>query len=42
VGSAAGAYRKKFGRKGISPADFPAKDGSRPKENLFEIGPRTG
>jgi transcriptional regulator GlxA family with amidase domain len=29
VGTAPGAYRKKFARTGISPADFAAKDGSR-------------
>ena len=29
VGSAPGAYRIRFGRNGISPADFAAKDGSR-------------
>ena len=28
VGSAPGAYRKRFGRKAISPADFAAEDGS--------------
>jgi AraC-like DNA-binding protein len=38
VGSAPGAYRKRFGGKGISPADFAAKDGSRRKEHLFEAG----
>src|SRR6202030_4031749 len=42
VGSAPGAYRKRFGRKGISPADFVAKDGSRQKKHLFEAGPHTG
>ena len=29
VGSAPGAYRRRFGRNGISPVDFAAKDGSR-------------
>jgi transcriptional regulator GlxA family with amidase domain len=42
VGSAPGAYRKRFGRKGISPADFAAKDGSRQKKHLFEAGVQTG
>jgi transcriptional regulator GlxA family with amidase domain len=41
VGSAPGAYRKKFSRKGISPADFTAKDDSRQKKQLFEAGPNT-
>ena len=40
VGSAPGAYRKRFGRKDISPADFPAKDSW--KKHLFEAGPHTG
>jgi len=38
VGSPPGAYRKRFGRKGISPADFAAKDGSRQTNHLFEAG----
>jgi transcriptional regulator GlxA family with amidase domain len=38
VGSAPGAYRKRFGRKGVSPADFETKDGSRQKKYLFEAG----
>jgi transcriptional regulator GlxA family with amidase domain len=38
VGSAPGAYRKRFGRKGLSPADFAAKDGSRQKKRIFEAG----
>src|SRR5882724_9151078 len=42
VGSAPGAYRKRFGRKGISPADFAAKDGSRQKKQLFEAVVQTG
>jgi transcriptional regulator GlxA family with amidase domain len=42
VGSAPGAYRKRFGRNGISPADFAAKDGSRLKKHIFEAGPHTG
>jgi transcriptional regulator GlxA family with amidase domain len=41
VGSAPGTYRKRFGRKGISPADFAVQDGSRQKEHLFEAGPHT-
>ncbi len=41
VGWAPGAYRKRFGRKGISPADA-AKDGSRQKKQLFEAGVQTG
>ena len=42
VGSAPGAYRKRFGRKGISPADFAAKDGSRQRKRIFEAGFQTG
>src|SRR6266446_2622738 len=42
VGSAPGAYRKRFGRNGISPADFAAKDGSRQKKQIFEAGLQTG
>jgi transcriptional regulator GlxA family with amidase domain len=42
VGSAPGAYRKRFGRNGISPADFAAKDGSRQKKHIFEAGLQTG
>ena len=42
VGSAPGAYRKRFARNGISPADFAAKDGSRQKKHLFEAGLQTG
>jgi transcriptional regulator GlxA family with amidase domain len=38
VGWAPGAYRKRFGRNGISPADFAAKDGSRQKKRIFEAG----
>jgi transcriptional regulator GlxA family with amidase domain len=41
VGSAPGAYRKTFSPKGISPADFTAKDDSRQKKQLFEAGPNT-
>jgi len=42
VGSAPGAYRKRFGRNGISPADFAAKDGSRRNKHIFGAGLRTG
>src|SRR6266849_342771 len=42
VGSAPGAYRKRFGRNAISPADFAAKDGSRQKKHIFEAGLQTG
>ena len=42
VGSAPGAYRKKFGPNGISPADFAAKDGSRQKKHIVEAGLQTG
>ena len=42
VGSPPGAYRKRFGRNGISPADFAAKDGSRQKKHIFEAGLQTG
>src|SRR5260370_26371131 len=42
VGSAPGAYRKRFGRNGISPADFAAKDGSRQKKHIFGAGLHTG
>jgi len=40
VGSAPGAYRKKFARKSISPTDFAAKDASRQKKRVFEAGVR--
>jgi transcriptional regulator GlxA family with amidase domain len=42
VGSAPGAYRKRFGRNSISPADLAAKDGSRQKKHIFEAGLQTG
>ena len=42
VGSAPGAYRKRFGGKGISPADFAVQDGSRQKQHLFEPGAYPG
>jgi AraC-like DNA-binding protein len=32
VGSTPGAYRKRFGRKGISPVDLAAQDGSAQKK----------
>ncbi len=35
LGSAPGAYRKKFRRNGISQTDFAAKDGSRQKMHIF-------
>ena len=41
VGLAPGAYRERFGRKGISPGDFVAKDGSRQKKHQFEGGLQT-
>jgi transcriptional regulator GlxA family with amidase domain len=40
VGEAPGAYRKRFGRKDISPADFGTKDGW--KKHLFEAGRQAG
>ena len=42
VGWAPGAYRKRFGGKGISPADFAAQYGSRTERRLFEAGADTG
>src|ERR1700687_2271785 len=42
TGSAPGAYRKRFGRNGMSPTDFTAKDGSRQKKRIFESGLQTG
>jgi transcriptional regulator GlxA family with amidase domain len=42
VGLAPGAYRKRFGGKGISPADFAVRDGSRQKQHLFEPGSYPG
>src|SRR5258708_6149090 len=35
VGLAPGAYRKRFGRNGISPADFATQDSSRQKPRIF-------
>ena len=37
VGSAPGTYRKRFGRKGLSTADFAVQDDQRPKRHLIEI-----
>ena len=42
TGSAPGAYRKRFGRKEVSPHDFALKDGSRQKKHMFEVGLQTG
>jgi AraC-like DNA-binding protein len=43
VGSAPGAYRKKFDRNGISPADVVAKEmASRGKKHIFEADLQTG
>jgi AraC-like DNA-binding protein len=42
VGLAPGAYRKKFGRKGISPANFTAKDGVRQEKHLSEASSHAG
>jgi transcriptional regulator GlxA family with amidase domain len=38
VGSAPGAYRKKFGGKGVSPADFAVRDETSRKKRLLEAG----
>jgi transcriptional regulator GlxA family with amidase domain len=42
VGSPPGAYRKRFGRNGISPTDFATKDDSRQKKHRFEAGLQAG
>jgi transcriptional regulator GlxA family with amidase domain len=42
VGLAPGAYRVRFGRKGISPADSAANVGSRQRKRIFEAGLQTG
>jgi transcriptional regulator GlxA family with amidase domain len=42
VGWAPGAYRKRFGRKGASPADFAAQDGSSRKKHPFVAGAHAG
>jgi transcriptional regulator GlxA family with amidase domain len=41
VGSAPGTYRKRFGRKSISPPIFAVQDGALQKEHLFEADPHT-
>ena len=38
VGWTPGVYRTRFGRKGVSPADFPAQDGSGREKRLVEVG----
>jgi transcriptional regulator GlxA family with amidase domain len=42
VGLAPGAYRKRFSRSSISPADFAAKDGLPQRKHIFEAGLQTG
>src|SRR3984893_15835213 len=42
VGLAPGAYRKRFGRHGISSADFAAQDGSCQKRGIFDTALQTG
>ena len=42
VGSAPGAYRKRFGHNSISPADFAMKYGSRQRKHIFGAGLQTG
>ena len=42
VGSAPGAYRKRFGRHGILPADFAAEDGSPRKKHIPKVSLQTG
>jgi AraC-like DNA-binding protein len=42
VGSAPGAYRKRFGHKGITPADSAAKGGLREKRRTSLASLRTG
>ena len=42
VGSAPGAYRKRFGRNGISRTDFAVQDGSHQNRRIFEAGLQTG
>jgi transcriptional regulator GlxA family with amidase domain len=42
VGSAPGAYRKRFGRHGISPTDFAAKHISRQRKRAFAASLHTG
>jgi transcriptional regulator GlxA family with amidase domain len=42
VGSAPGDYRKRFGRKGVSPTDLAANKDSHLNEDLFEAGRHGG
>lgn len=42
VGSAPGAYRKRFARKGIAPRDFAAKVASLQKKRIFRAGLQRG
>jgi AraC-like DNA-binding protein len=42
VGWAPGAYRKRFGGKGILPADFAVQDDSRQMKHLVDTGAHTG
>jgi transcriptional regulator GlxA family with amidase domain len=42
VGSAPGAYRKRFGRNDISPTDFAAKDGPPRKRRVLETALQKG
>jgi transcriptional regulator GlxA family with amidase domain len=42
VGSAPGAYRRRFTRKRVSPTDFAATDASRKKQRAFDAGLRAG
>src|SRR5271170_3947928 len=42
VGLAPGAYRRRFGGKGVSPADFAARDESGQEKRLVEAGAPTG
>ena len=42
VGSTPGAYRKRFGRNGVSATDFVAQGASRQKKRIFEAGLQAG
>jgi len=42
VGWAPGAYRKRFGGKGILPTDFAVQDNSRQKKRLVHTGAHMG
>jgi transcriptional regulator GlxA family with amidase domain len=42
VGWAPGAYRKRFGGRRVSPADFALQDGSHQKRRLFEVSAHPG